>query len=162
GLCRGLGMKLLAVTPRPAAVLGALDRSRKTPVAAGAVEALLTIGPRWADLGILRDKVLLFARSLGVGPTLAAEVKRSLTVFAVLFLFGNMLLANKKAEKERLEGELQDMEKQLKGKKQKLADIEGFKTWDNTTISWLDELYDLTERFPAKRGLRITHLVASN
>ena len=81
GLCRGLGMKLLAVTPRPAAVIGALDRSRQGKVPLGAVEALLTIGPRWADLGILRGQTLLFARSLGVGATLAGEVKRSLTVF---------------------------------------------------------------------------------
>ena len=61
GLCRGLGMKLLAITPRPAAVIGALDRSRKGTVPVGVVEALLTIGPRWADLGILRGQSLLFA-----------------------------------------------------------------------------------------------------
>src|SRR5205823_2858892 len=48
GLCRGLGMKLLALTPRTAAVAGALERSRQGVVPAGTVEALLTVGPRWA------------------------------------------------------------------------------------------------------------------
>ncbi len=81
GLCRGLGMKLLAVTPRPAAVIGALNRSGQGKAQLGKVQALLTIGSRWADLGILRGETLLFARSLAIGATLAGEVKRSLTVF---------------------------------------------------------------------------------
>ncbi|MCI0740164.1 MAG: hypothetical protein L0Y72_14045 [Gemmataceae bacterium] len=82
GLCRGLGQKLLAVTPRPIALLGALDRGRTAAAPAGAVEALMTVGQRRADLGVWRDKTLLFARSLNTGPALAGEVKRSLAVFS--------------------------------------------------------------------------------
>lgn len=259
GLCRGLGMKLLAVTPRPSAVIGALDRSRQGKVPVGAVEALLTIGSRWADLGILRGQTLLFARSLGVGPTLAAEVKRSLTVFnasadlpvqslfvasegdetalcgrlrellgvpvetidsfladdavkvdkarrgrftaaigllqrwadkpvlginfvspkepkpvesprkrqkvllgvvclaalALLAMVGYFMLADRKAKIQDLLVAKQDVEKNLKALAQEGLDINALRDWDKTTISWIDELYDLTAKFPSQKGFRL-------
>lgn len=264
GLCRGLGMKLLAVTPRPSAVIGALDRSRQGKVPVGAVEALLAIGPRWADLGILRGQTLLFARSLGVGDTLAGEVKRSLTVFnagaatavqsvfvasdgdetvlcgrlqellgvpvhlldsflpgdavqvdkarrgrytaaiglcqrwsekpelginfvspkeprpaenprkrqkvlaavvaaivvVFLFVFGNMVLADKRSQIQRKVAEKIALENRLKTMAQENLDITALKDWDNTSISWIDELYDLTARFPNHKGFRINSLTA--
>jgi len=264
-LCRGLGMKLLLMTPRPGAVIGALDRSRQGKVEVGAVEALLSIGSRWADLGILRGQTLLFARSLGVGATLAAEVRRSLAVFnagsetavsalyvasdgdetalcgrlrellnlpvhyldaflpadtvqidkarrgrftaaigllqrwsekpelginfvapkepkaaenprrrqkvllgvvaavvaVFLIIFGNMLLSDKKAKIAELNIEKADEEAKVKKMAQEAADIAGIKEWDNTTISWLDELWDLTARFPNLRGLKVDSITAS-
>jgi Tfp pilus assembly PilM family ATPase len=264
GLCRGLGMKLLAVTPRPSAVIGALDRSRKGKVPVGAVEALLVIGPRWADLGILRGQTLLFARSLGALGNLAGEVKRSLTVFnagsetavqalfvasdgeeyalcgrlqellgvpvrfldsflpedtvqvdkarrgrftaaigllqrwsdspvlginfvspkeprpvrnvgarqkvlaavvgafVIVFLFvvGNFVLADRKNQKENLEGELKAREAQFSTMAQESLDINALRDWDSTTVSWIDELYDLTARFPAHKGFRLNNMTA--
>jgi hypothetical protein len=44
--------------------------------------AVLTLGERWAELCMVQGRTVQFARSLGVGATLAAEVKRSLAVFA--------------------------------------------------------------------------------
>ena len=265
GLCRGLGMKLLAVTPRPAAVIGALDRSRKGKVPVGVVEALLTIGPQWADLGVLRGQTLLFARSLGVGPGLAGEVKRSLTVFdntaespvqtlfvagdgeesalceglgqslglpvqfldsflpedavqvdktrrgrftaaigllqrwaekpqlginfvtpkepkiaadpgkrqkvlgavaaavivLVLGLYANYVLAGKKNAVAEWTDQKTEAESRLKNLAQESADINALKGWENASISWLDELYDLTARFPSRKGFRIDSLTAS-
>jgi len=265
GLCRGMGMKLLAITPRPAAVIGALDRSRQGKVPVGVVEALLTIGPRWADLSILRGQTLLFARSLGVGPTLAGEVKRSLTVFntcsenpvqtlfvasdgeetalcaklqellglpvqfldsflpgdavrvdkerrgrftagigllqrwsekpvlginfvcpkepkpvesprkrqkvlagiigalLLLFLvvFGNIVLAGKKEQLQDLNGQKNELDTRLKSMSQEILDINALKDWDNTTISWINELYDFTARFPSHKGFRINSMTAS-
>jgi Tfp pilus assembly PilM family ATPase len=265
GLCRGLGMKLLAVTPRPSAVIGALDRSRQGKVPVGAVEALLVIGPRWADLGILRGQTLLFARSLGVGATLAGEVKRSLTVFnagsetpvhslfvasdgeesalcsrlqeslgvpvqfldsflpgdavqvdkarrgrftaaigllqrwwekpelginfvspkeprvvenprkrqkvlaavlgAIVFVFlvvfGNIVLAGKKEQIQELNNRKMEVEGRLRGYAQESADITFLKDWKNTSISWLDELYDLSAKFPEQKGFRIVSITAN-
>jgi Tfp pilus assembly PilM family ATPase len=262
GLCQGLGMKLLAVTPRPAAVIGALDRSRQGKVPVGAVEALLVIGTRWADLAILRGRTLLFARSLGVGATLAAEVKRSLTVFnagadapaqslfvasdgdetvlcdrleqslglpvkfldsflpgdavqvdkarrgrftaaigllqrwsekpelginfiapkepkvaknprirqkvlaavmgAVVLVFmivlGNMVLAGKKDKIRGMEDERTGVEDNLKSMAQLAVDIGGVKEWNNTSVSCLNLLYDLTAQFPSQKGFRINSI----
>jgi hypothetical protein len=264
GLCRGLGMKLLAITPRPAAVIGALDRSRKGKIPVGVVEALLTIGPRWADLSILRGQSLLFARSLGVGPTLAGEVKRSLTVFdnsadspvqtlfvasdgeesalcdrlgeslslpvqfldsflpedavqvdkarrgrftaaiglvqrwsekpqlainfvcpkeprqaanprkrqkvigavaaavvlLLLVVYANMVLAGKKNAVAEWTDNKTEAEARLKSLAQESLDINALKDWDNTSVSWLDELYDLTARFPSIKGFHINSLTA--
>ncbi len=262
-LCRGLGMKLLAVTPRPAAVYGALERCRRADFPTGWVEALLTVGSRWADLGILRGQTLLFARSLAVGPNLAGDVKRTLTVFAagaetpvqelhvatqgdpaalcaglrdllalpvhpldpflsdednirldpayrgsytapvgllhrwalsaelainfiapkeprpaqkprqrqaalagiacalvVLFLIvaGNRVLASKKATKLQLEDDKIELENKLKILAQEKADIEGLHDWNHAAVSWLDELYDLTARFPSLKGFRLDDL----
>jgi Tfp pilus assembly PilM family ATPase len=265
GLCRGLGMKLLAVTPRPSAVIGALERSRPKQAPLGTVEALLTMGSRWADLGILRGQTLLFARSLALGPGLAAEVKRSLTVFNAgadsdvhslfvasdgdetvlcgklhdllglpvqqidsflpgdgiqidkarrgrftaaigllqrwadnpelginfvspkepkpatdprqrqkifagvmaavvllfVFIFGFVMLERKAGRQAELEAELKDLNGQFTGMAQEAANINALKDWDNTSISWLDELYDLTARFPNQKGFRLTSLTAS-
>jgi Tfp pilus assembly PilM family ATPase len=265
GLCRGLGMKLLAVTPRPAAVIGALDRSRQGSKPVGAVEALLVIGTHWADLGILRGQTLLFARSLGVGATLAGEVRRSLTVFnassetpvhtlfvasdgeenalcgrlqdslgipvhfldsflagdavqvdkarrgrftaaigllqrwwekpelginfvapkepkvaesprkrqkvfaavlaAIVFLFlvvfGNIVLAGKKEQIQELNTRKMEVEGRIKGLAQESSDINFLKDWKNTSISWLDELYDLTAKFPDQKGFRVVSITAN-
>ena len=265
GLSRGLGMKLLAITPRPLAVIGALDRSRLGKVSLGGIEALLTIGSRYADLSILRGQTLLFARSLAVGPTLAGEVKRSLTVFsatsevpvqtlfvasdgdestlclrlqellgvpvqlldsflpedavqvdkarrgrftaaiglvqrwseapelalnfvspkepkplanprkrqkvmagilcvAVLFflvMFANFVLANKRSQIKGLEAQRVEQEALSKTLTQDRLDIEALKDWDNTTISWLDELYDMAARFPGHKGFRVNILTAN-
>jgi Tfp pilus assembly PilM family ATPase len=265
GLCRGLGMKLLAVTPRPAAVIGAVYRNRHGEVPVGAVEALLTIGPRWADLGVLRGQTLLFARSLGVGATLTSEVKRSLAVFnagseaaveklfvasdgdetslcsrlhemlgipvqfldsfqpgdavqvdkarrgrftaaigllqrwsekpelginfvspkepkvtenprkrqkvfaaviglvvfGFLVAFGSVVLAGKKEQIRELVETKNDLEDKLKRFSQESADVNYLKDWKGASISWLDELYDLTARFPNQEGFRIVSIAAS-
>jgi len=46
------------------------------------VVAVLTIGERWAELCVVQNKKVLFARSLGVGDNLAGEVRRNLALFA--------------------------------------------------------------------------------
>ncbi len=265
GLCRGLGTKLLAVTPRPSAVIGALDRSRHGKVTVGAIEALLVIGPRWADLGILRGQTMLFARSLGVGANLAVEVKRSLAVFnagsetsvsalyvasdadeavltdrlketlgfpvqvldsflegdtvqvdrarrgrftaaigllqrwsekpelginfispkepredanprkrqkvfasaavaaflLVLAVIGYFHLAGKKAHKAELDLAFRDKEEEVKRYAQESADITALKDWNDNRVSWLNEIYDLTARFPVEYGFKLNSLVAN-
>lgn len=264
-LCRGLGMKLLLMTPRPGAVIGALDRTRQGKVEIGTIEALVSIGPRWADLAILRGQTLLFARSLGVGATLAAEVRRSLAVFnsgsetavSVLYVasdgdetalcerlkeslkvpvhfldaflpadtvqidkarrgrftpaigllhrwserpemginfvapkepkatenprkrqkvflvavaavvalfcivFANIVLAGKKEEIAQLTKEKSEKEALVRQLDQEAADINGIKEWDNQTISWLDEIYDLTANFPSMKGFRVVSITAN-
>jgi hypothetical protein len=104
-LCRGAGLKLLGVAPRPFGAPYALQRSLEAggAVFAGtAVQGVLTVGQRWSELCLFRGHELLLARSLPAGPVLVGEVKRSLAVFAAqnaadpqlagpraLYVFGN-------------------------------------------------------------------------
>ena len=70
--------------------------------AGNAVQGVLTVGQRWAELCLFRGHELLLARSLPTGSVLVGEVKRSLAVFAAqnaadpalagpatLYVFGN-------------------------------------------------------------------------
>jgi hypothetical protein len=89
GLCRGLGVKLVAVTPRAYGLAGALDRARQlgtTPESSPLEQAaVLSVGERWAELCVVRGRQVLFSRSPAVGPTLAGEIKRSLALHAAQY-----------------------------------------------------------------------------
>ncbi len=264
GLCRGLGVKLAALTTRTQALQGALERARNEGAAPLAeTVAILAVGNRWAELAIAHHGRILFARALASGAGLAAEVKRSLTLFAtghgaieppavLLFsgnvdldleqrlrelngfkvqrldpfllqdrvdlaerdnlaaavgaahlwartetlpinfaapkqprvqtspqrqrflvygvaaailiaaalFYGSRLLSNRNAEISALRAEKADKEELLKKLAQDKADIDGLRDWEETSISWLDELYDLAARFPYQVGFRVKDLNA--
>jgi hypothetical protein len=104
-LCKGAGLKVLGVAPRP---FGAAYAVERTLQAGGAslsptrLQGALTVGQRWAELCLFRGHELMLARSLPAGTLLTSEVKRSLAVFAAqhagdpemaapasLYVFGN-------------------------------------------------------------------------
>jgi Tfp pilus assembly PilM family ATPase len=261
--CRGAGLKLAGLTPRPFGVAGALQRALGTAAAAQPV-ALLTVGERWGEFCVVQGTDVLFARALAVGDSLAGEVKRSLVVFGgqaaaspkALYVAGgehgslrqrleqvldvpvhtldplgqeergvvaagtghggfagvvglvhlwaarqelpvNLIrpkepraetnprkrllvaaaaaaavvvmatlflalstLAHKRAEIRKLSAQRQELEEHLKLLAPDERDIKGIREWQQATVSWLDELYDLTARFPYLQNLRITHLTA--
>ena len=76
----------------------------------------------------------------------------------VLLILGNMVLASRRSEVQRLEADRDDAEAQLarlqpdKKRYQDLAD------WHKTALPVLDELYDLTARFPFKDEVKLTRL----
>ncbi|MCS7046947.1 MAG: hypothetical protein NZO58_11370 [Gemmataceae bacterium] len=82
-LARGLGVKLVGLTTRPQALLGAVARAQalgRGPT--GDTWAVLAIGTRWAELSIQHQGRIVFSRSLARGNGLTAEIKRNLQVFA--------------------------------------------------------------------------------
>src|SRR5262249_38306025 len=66
-ICRAAGLKLAALTPRSFGTVACLRRLA-TEAADGAV-AVLTVAERWAEFVVARGDMVLFARSLAVGPT---------------------------------------------------------------------------------------------
>lgn len=87
GICKGAGLKLLALTPRPFATLAGLRRLLGTsvltppPASVDGAIAILTMNERQAEFCIVRGEVLVFARNLPLGPGLAGEIKRNLAVY---------------------------------------------------------------------------------
>jgi hypothetical protein len=82
-------------------------------------------------------------------------------LFLFLVVFGNIVLAGKRDQIQQLNQSKNELEASLKSMAQEIADINALKDWDNSSISWLDELYDLTARFPDLQGFRITSLTAN-
>ncbi len=86
-LCKGAGLKLLGLTPRPLGTLACwreLVAKNVTPVPAdsGSAYAILATGERWAEICVVRGNGILFSRALTVGASLAGDVRRNLAVYA--------------------------------------------------------------------------------
>lgn len=86
-IARAAGLKLAGLTPRPFGIAQCLRRQlgsilTPAPSPPEAAVAVLAIGDRWAEFGVLRGESLIYTRSLTVGPGLAGEVKRNLAVYA--------------------------------------------------------------------------------
>lgn len=99
-LCRGAGLRLAALAPRPFGAGAALRRALGGgSAAASRTTAVLSLGRRWAELSLYRGERLALSRVLPTGDALAGEVRRSLAVFQaqyaedgaappLLYLFG--------------------------------------------------------------------------
>lgn len=100
-LCRGAGLRLAALAPRPFGIGAALRRALGAGSSATAARttAVLSLGRRWAELSLYRGERLALSRVLPTGAALGGEVRRSLAVFQaqhgedgaappLLYLFG--------------------------------------------------------------------------
>lgn len=83
GLCKGAGLKLLTVTPRPFGLASCLRHQAGTAApAAGASVAILAVTRSWAEFVIVSQETVLFARPLPLGEALLGDVRRNLALFA--------------------------------------------------------------------------------
>ena len=78
-------------------------------------------------------------------------------------LFGGFYWQISKMEREIKELQIakDDVEDMLRKVEDEKRDVDALKEWQTTTISWLDDLYDIAARFPQEDGLRITSAKAA-
>ncbi len=84
----------------------------------------------------------------------------SVAAVAVLFLIGLMIyvLSVKRGEVDRLTKDKADFEKTLTEVAQERAEVDAYREWEQTTLPVLDEMYDLTARYPFEIGMRVNQL----
>ncbi|HEX3314718.1 MAG TPA: hypothetical protein VHR72_07480 [Gemmataceae bacterium] len=133
--------------PEPAeaylAPLGLAEASRRTlPInLAAPKEPTATV-----DHGKQRRKAALFAAAVLV---------------PLLFIFGFVMLSKQRSRIKELAGEKDELDAKWKSSEQARADVDGLKDWEQTSISWIDELYDIAARFPHETGLRLSQVSAA-
>jgi hypothetical protein len=74
---------------------------------------------------------------------------------------GRFVLSSRKAELDQLALDRIKHEETLKTLTQDRLDIAALKEWEETTVSWIDEIYDLTAMFPSQQGFRINQLAGT-
>jgi cbb3-type cytochrome oxidase subunit 3 len=83
----------------------------------------------------------------------------ALALFFIAFMW--YVLAQKKAEIAKLNQQKLELEEAMKDKAQERADLEAYIDWQKTTVPWLDEMYDLSARFPWEKDFRINQFSAT-
>ena len=267
-LCQAAGLRLHAITPRLFGIGKTLERSllpEASPLAPDKLNAVLSVGQRWAELCFFKGNRLLQTQAMANGQMLAGEIKRNLAVFQAqhavnldlsgpdcLFVFGaedaahnaaqlpvrplNPLqpepeltpsvknsthfagavglaelwsskgetpvnlafpkrqaapisvtkqrgiilgaaaaaffvfsiagmwytLYQKRAEITELTRDREAQEKFMADNAQERAELDAYKDWEFTTVLWLDEMYDLSARYPWHEGFRINQFAATS
>jgi hypothetical protein len=81
-------------------------------------------------------------------------------LLAAGIFFANRVLANRQARIGELTAQKNDNEERFKKLIQDRLDNEALRDWEDTSISWLDEIYDLAARFPHEVGFRVKDFAA--
>jgi hypothetical protein len=69
-------------------------------------------------------------------------------------------MSNKRAELGRLQMTKEKLETEWKSLAQERVDFDAIKDWEESTVSWIDEMYDIAARLPHKAGFRLTQVTA--
>jgi hypothetical protein len=75
-----------------------------------------------------------------------------------LIALGWVQIDDRRRQAEKLALQRADLDRQLVQLNEDAARIKAIGDWTGNTIVWLDELYDLTDRFPDTNSLRLTQL----
>jgi Tfp pilus assembly PilM family ATPase len=77
-------------------------------------------------------------------------------------LFGYAQLAQRDSELEKLTQEKADLDRLLAQTRDDASRIKAIGDWAGAEVVWLDELYDLTQRFPDPRTVRLVQLTGDS
>jgi len=72
----------------------------------------------------------------------------ALVVFALFMVVTQQMLAGMRSQISEAKSKKDAIERQLKSFDQDRIDLDGFDEWEQGTISWIDELYQISKRFP--------------
>ena len=76
----------------------------------------------------------------------------------LLFVFGLVMLSQQRSRIKELGDAKEQLDSRWKASEQARVDVDGLKDWEQTSISWIDELYDIAARFPHETGLRLSQV----
>lgn len=118
----------------------------------------------WSDTG--QRPVNLAAPKRAAAPSSAAKrgalIYGTAAAVGLILMIGGMgyALHHRNAKVAALIEERDRHKAVLAKNAQERADLDAYKEWEQTTVPWLDELYDLTARYPFKEGFRVNQLQA--
>jgi Tfp pilus assembly PilM family ATPase len=147
----------------------ALDPFVKEPQAAvtgarGAFAGAIGLAERWAAA---RSTPVNFLQPKQPVQEADPEKKRVLRVALVgglllaAAVFGGALLLNARADRlADRKAEERELDQQILALGPEAKQIQALKEWTDGTISWLDEIYEITSRFTWLEGFRLTEVVA--
>lgn len=83
-------------------------------------------------------------------------------ILVPLLLFGFWFnMSRKRAQIRELEETKLELEEGWKRSEQERTDVAALKEWEQSTISWVNELYDISARLPHAQGFRVTQVSVS-
>jgi Tfp pilus assembly PilM family ATPase len=131
--------------------------------ASGGFTAAVGLADAWArkavPVNFLKPKEPVAAadpnRKRNLKIAVAVAVGLVLVVFAC-----NRVLAARANELDDLRKEEERLEAQFKGLGPDAKHIQGLREWTAAAVSWLDEVYEVTARFPTRDGFLLTELRA--
>jgi hypothetical protein len=93
---------------------------------------------------------------------LALTAVAAFLFLAALFAFATIRISSKKKQIAKVQANLSDNKKQVRGLEQDARGIKAIEEWSATDINWLDEIYDATARMGGNsKSVRIRSLTAT-
>jgi hypothetical protein len=88
----------------------------------------------------------------------------AVAVVALIFTVGCMAysLSRKRAQIVEMTQQKIEAESKLAANAQERAELDAYKDWEGSTVPWLDELWDLSARYPYKMGFRVNQFAATS
>lgn len=100
--------------------------------------------------------------------TSTSKQQRKLAMIAAAILVPVLLLgwywklSAMESEIAELQQSKEELEEMYKKQEQSRVDVAALEEWQDSNISWLDELYDIAARLPHEQGLRLTQVTATH
>ena len=119
------------------------------------------LAQRWTSLGRLPINLAAPKKQAASSPTRRRGLLYGLAAGVVLAVAIGIMYWTLDKQRSQIADRTRagkKLDEQLKNLAQERADIDALKDWEQGSIPWLDELYDLAARFPFEKGIRVNAL----
>lgn len=120
----------------------------------------------WSEAG--ERPVNLASPKRSSAPTTATQQRAliygAVAALAAILLIGGMIYANVSRRKkvDELAAYQESKKGELNFTAQDRVDLEFYKDWEDSSVPWLDEMYDLTARYPFETGFRVNQFAGTS